>query len=521
MKNIKKSVVTIVKKIWANKFLIILVLLLNYLSYKEAFGYFFWRDDWAFLWSSKYNPSDFYHTTVGAYWFVRTGLFNMLFAQLHSILDNSFQWQLIGFSLKVINSFIFYFFVKQIVKRKDLAYAGAIIFSSYAGGIEAYTWHLPTGLVITFLLLAVLNYLKYTEKFVIKHFFLFLIFISLAFLSFVGRVMGVFPILFLWNILICFKVKNSEKVKKLLLINVFLVLCVFVIGRFMPSYTVNPFVYLVESLKHIEIYFESIGNLIKVPFIENQELGGLAAPNLLSFSLGVIGLLSIIPLFIKFVVTKKDRYIYLLMSIIWIYGFYIFNWLYGGGDVTTLVGSVHRYLSISGVGVIMLTILIIDFTPRSFRTVIVAILIVVNIVHANKINTSEGSVRYKQIVEPIYQEILRKTNKSQDVDVLIVDTPNKLKSFVVLGWLPYTYAYYTGLRETTKFPAVFPDWDSAIQWACSPIDKKKEIEVRLGVVNYRNIYKVDLNKLFAFRLEVNGKITDQTDNFRDRVKSCI
>lgn len=520
--NIKKSLLLIVKEILDKKFLIILILFINYLSYRKAFDFFFWRDDWAFLWSSTYNPDDFYRTTVGDFWFIRTGLFHLFFYQLHSILGNSLHWQLIGFSLKVINTFIFYYLVKQITKNNYLANSGALIFSSYTGGMEAYTWHLPTALVITFLLLSVLFYSKYTERFKLRNLIFFLTFLFLALLSYVGRVFGIFPLLLLWNILICFKDENRDNIKIFIKINVFLVLAVFAISKFMPTYTTNPFIYLLDSLKYIRIYFESIGNLLKIPFIENIELGGLAADNKFSFILGMSGLVVWFLLFLKFIKARRNTtFLYSLIAIAWIYSFYLFNWLYGGGGVTTLVGSVHRYLSVSSVGVILLTVLLIDLIPKKLGAGLILFLIVINISHADRINKSEGSVRYRQIVEPVYHEIINKTNNSTNVEVLIVDAPNKLKSFVVLGWLPYTFAYYNGLSETKDFPLVIPHWESAIEWVCSTPEQKKDLEVKLGVVNYRGIYKTDLDKVFAFRLEVNGQINDKTENFRNTVIDCL
>lgn len=203
-----------------NLFFILALIILCLLSFGKAINSYFWKDDWALLWSANYNPQDFFYTTVGSNWLVRTGLFMYPYVLiLHKYIHDSFVWQFIGLGLKVINSILFYFLILVITRKKHIATAGSLLYASYSGGIETYTWHRLNALATSFVLLGFVFYKKYLDSFKTRHFLAsFLSFIFSVF-SYVGRATGFVMVLILWNILIFLKRDIDFKKRKKILIS--------------------------------------------------------------------------------------------------------------------------------------------------------------------------------------------------------------------------------------------------------------------------------------------------------------
>ena len=500
---------------------IILVFIICRLSFGKAIESNFWKDDWAWLWSANFNPRDFYHTTVGRLWPVRTGLFMPIYVlELHKFIQDSYHWQIIGFLLKFLSSLIFACFIQSLTKKKYLAIIGALLFASYSGGIESYTWHKLNAVAVTFVLISVTMYAKFLDTYKRSHYFLFFLAATLSYLSYLGRAAGLIPFIILWNILEYIRIKEKKKRKSLVISSFLLFLPFVLVVAFVKSIQPLSDNYLISSIKQHKLFFGNIGNLLKNPFVKVYELGYHTEIDLLGIILGYGLILVGIVFFVKYLITKSRYYQLISLFIFWIYFFYLPNWPYGGGGITILLGSGHRYLSTAGIGVVTLWLVIMQRFKKSHAIVISTVLVLINIDYSKHLISLESSVRNRHLTQPIYQELYEKMKDDEDIQLVVIDTPNELKSFVVGGWYPYTLAYYKGLTEVTQFPVVIPFWDHAVQWVCSDPSMKKEIQVVGGFGDNRSLDYLDIEHIYAWSLEVNGHLTDKTNIMRNITQKC-
>lgn len=500
-------------------------------SYGNALDFYFWKDDWAWLWSSNYNPQDFYRSTVGETWIVRTGLFMRPYVlYFHKVIQDSTTWQTIGLILKFVNSLLFFFFTYTITKDKRLSVAGSFIFASYSGGVESYTWHKLNAFVTSFTLLGFAFYARFIEaimaarpknNFALMQFILAFCFFALAFASYMGRAAGLVPVLVFWSFLeFIRKDIKKETRKKILFATVIMVASYFFLIRVVSLVQPHSVGYFQTVITSIPIFFGIVGNLLRNPLFKIDEFGYLATPDKLSYFLGYGVFFAGLIIGLIYIFRRNINLRFLVLFIGWIYLFYFPNWVFGGGGVTTLISSGHRYFALAGVGVIALGVTILKYIDQRIVVLICLLLVALNLKYSNYLISLESSVRNRYLVEPIYQKLNEKMASDDRVQLIVIDTPNILKSFVVAGWYPYTFAYYNGLTEVTEFPVVIPYWDYGVTWICGDENKKNEIQGTGGFVDYQNLPMLDPEHVYAWSLSENGNLTNKTEALRNVTRSC-
>jgi len=514
MRSIKRSLPSVV--------FIFLVIFVCYLSFGKALESFFWKDDWAWLWTANYNPGDFSHTTVGDIWFIRAGVFMYPYVlYFHKLITNSYYWQLIGLGLKIVNSFILYFLVLSVSKKKYLAILAAFIFASYSGGIESYTWYKLSALAASFVLLGFTFYSKFLEtvsnRYLVFTFFSFV----LAFMSNMGRPAGLIPVVVLWAILEFFGKDRTNRERKKIVISAFSILLPYlVLIKVVNFYSKTQPGLIIGSLQKIDVFFGVVGNLLKNPFTKYFEIGYLYEVDKLGIVLG-IGLFIVgIILGIVYLVTRNRYVKYLTISIAWIYLFYYPNWIYGGGGITTILGSGHRYLALSGVGLVLLWVVLLSRFKKPFAIIFSLLLIFLNIRYSKHLISLESAVRNRNLVEPIYKELDAQMKNDDNVQLIVLHTPNILKSYVVQGWYPYTYAYYKGLKDITDFPVVFPYWDQGVEWVCASDEDKRKVQTIGGFANNRKSNNINIEHIYAWNIDLNGQLKNRTEELRSVASNC-
>src|SRR5258706_4002752 len=235
-------------------------------SYSEAFNFHFWRDDWAWLWSSHYNPADFTRSILGPTWYLRVGPLSYFYViNLHQLITDAQIWQWIGFFLKLLNSLIFFVFVFTLTRKKYLAVLGSFLYASYSGGAESYVWYELSGLSTTFVLLGFIYYYKFLEGFSKRSFTISYVLFIISFLIFIGRSTGVIAIIVLWNALkfIDTGAKSSNKKRLLIYSSIayvipFLALSLYI--RSVQKFSGNT---PSEIISHLHLLLGNIGNLVR------------------------------------------------------------------------------------------------------------------------------------------------------------------------------------------------------------------------------------------------------------------
>jgi hypothetical protein len=501
--------------------LLVLIILLAILSFGNAKDFYYWKDDWVFLWSNKLNPAAFYYETGGGpFWFLKTGLLVEPYIRLYGLIDREL-FQILGLFIKIANAVIFYFFVYYLTKKKPLAVIGSLVHASYSGAIEMYTWHRETALAVSFVLLGLTFFSRFIDekklKYLLAEIFLFLV----SFLIYPGRIVGLLPFLLVWNLLILYKHRQPH-IKWHLAGVIFISIAFFVCSVGKASVIGASLETLLgQALIYKENFFGCVGNLIRNPFYKFEELGGLVGMNSIqSVYIGYTFIFLLLLSYVLYLVKRKDSYLYFFVAITMIYAFYLPNWIYGGGGVVTLIGSTHRYFAVSASGVVLFITLFFQYFRKYNRTFLLVIVLFLNISFSRYVINQESTIRNKNLVEPIYKELNYQMKDDNNVELIVIDTPNYLKSFIVGGWYPYTYSYYRGVSELKNFPVVITFWEEAIAWVCANPEEKIKIRSVSGFANNRNLVKVNKDHAYAWSLSVEGKLTDRTDQLRQIITEC-
>lgn len=242
----------------------------------------------------------------------------------------------------------------------------------------------------------------------------------------------------------------------------------------------------------------------------------------LSYILGYGLLAAGLVIGVKYLLKPTERRLYSLLFIGWIFLFYITNWIFGGGGVYTILSSGHRYLALSAVGVIALVSVILSSLPKRKVLIFSLILIVLNLRYSSYLIGLESLVRDRDKIIPIHREIMTKVSDDESVRFLLIDTPNRLKSFLAGGWFPYTFAYYRGLSDISDFPTVFSFWQSGLDWLCAKNDIEKDAIAHLeGVSDYQKGKTFTVDDIYAWSVSEDGKITDRTETLRQDYQECM
>lgn len=485
-------------------------------SFSVATEFFFWKDDWFLKWSALYNPNSFYKGFN--YWLLRFPEF-----YLRVLITDSVIWQRIGLVMKFINSIIFYFFIQTLFKNKKMAVAGSMLYASYSGGMEIYTWAILNTLLIPIVLGGIIAFDKFLQTQKIR----FLIGTGISFLLsnilYFGRTLGMIPFFLFWFALY---EMNSTKLnyKKLKISILFLLstLSFFVLNffaGFISGQNWKPQFFL-EGLQQYPIFFASLGNLLRIPFSRHYEIGGLTEFSAISMWIGIGGLILCVVTTSLFTYTKRQVFYWIAVFLSWAYFLYFFNWMYGGGGVSTLVGSAHRYLALSAMSLLIIWSLLLSYLRGKWFYVILFLLISMNLDYSHFIVGNDLKVRDRIKIESLYKEINQILDKDDDVQVLILDTPNELKSFVVQGWYPFTYAYYKGLSGTNKFPTIIAESEAGQKWICADKSEKQQIANMAGFVDYRNDTVLYKEHIYWFTISEDGNLKDRTLELYSNIQDC-
>lgn len=500
------------------------IILISIASFGQALNSYFWKDDWAWLWSSNHNPQDFFHSTIGEDWIIRTGVFMhpyVLF--LHRTIQNSQIWQLIGLILKIINSVLVYFLFHSITKKKYTAVWGALLYASFSGGIESYTWHKLNAVATAFVIIGFRYFNEFLNNQKIKNYLIAYSSFMLAMCSYLGRSAGIVSVCMLWGALVI--LDKSVRAKGKLIIGLSLsgmmIPYLFLVSWVGTRQTL-PEGYIQLAISKNHQFFGIIGNLLKNPFIKINEIGYLASIDNQGILLGR----SLLAIFILLgCIYAIKRFIFLRQALFflgWIFLFYFPNWIYGGGGIDTILGSGHRYLAVSAIGVIGLWTILLSNLNKKIGFVIFSILLLLSLKYSDHVIKLESTVRNRHLVEPIYRQIFEYLKEDDKVELIVIDTPNVLASFVVGGWYPYTYAYHKGLDSLLKFPVVISRMGIGEQWACAKsVEEKKIVQGLGGFGDAQNLPQVSPNHIYAWSLSENGELTNRTDSFRSKVTECL
>lgn len=508
------------------EFLVVLSVAISlvYFSHKVILTYYFWRDDWHLLWT----------ITTGSYsydrfWLVKTGLMVPIIRYIYGLFESYYVVQWIGLITKIINVVILFYFIKSITGSKYAALSGLLFYAVYSGGLEAYSFVRQDGMLVGFLLVLFILLHKYLENRNKKYLYVSVVLWTILPLIFgvevfFGRGIGiVIPYVF-WILAEVYRKKEKGVInslrKRSYLIFILLALSSYLSLLLLNYKNVDILKLAQQIYLGRRIYFGSIGSLLMNPYYYKKEITALYGGGLVGVYLGILSLVTLMISVLLFLKTKKKMYSLLSFSIIWIHSTYIINWLFGGGSTGTGVGSSHRYLAVSAIGVVLFTSVILSKIPRKLSYILLLVILILSVRYTKRITENDFWIRGEPIVGNFYSTVAAAVPEGKKARLILVEAPDNMKAPVV-GWsLPWAYAYYKKLAYS-EFPVVFELRDDAVAWLCAEGQDRRSLENTLGVTDVRSSEPVVLEEIYAWKLAENGDLVNRTDGFRNSVKECL
>lgn len=389
--------------------LFLFLLLVSLLIFYRTLGFDFIIDDWILLWDSRFHIESY-----GIYWshpgtVIEFFLFYKIFGA------NSFVFNLFGIFLRALAGFVGYLFIAKLTRSQLAGYIFAVFFVTSYLGIQSTTWASAHIVYIDLILITFTSYayLVYASSKIKRDFIIFLASFIVTILVDPGRNIIFIVFLLFSNILFFRKHQlHSREFKKFGIATV-IVCSIFVFWNILFGYFFhNPFGnhHTRIPLETFSYYFGSLTNMIVDPLTRMFEFSINNPNSLLPIYLGVGIFLVLSWTFatILFIKNKSQSAYAFSLLLFWMLLFYIPSWF---SYPRVYVPAIHRYLTISGFGLIAVFSLIICalYKRTKLLSIVLSLLIVgVNIATTQSHLQQEESFRARGIVG-IWEKIDKKT----------------------------------------------------------------------------------------------------------------
>lgn len=485
---------------------VLAVVILSFLCLGKGFGFDFWRDDWGQLWSAIYKPELLTHEWAAIRLHPGSAMEQIWGAKIFGL--NPFAWQVLGLMLRVLDSIMVALMVFAMTKSKKASVLSGLFFAALLPGLESFVWlsaH-ASALFIFFFCLGLYFWFELDEKGKGGvNFIASLVMLSLSIYVDPGRGISILFLIPLWSFLTIIRTRSKKIVTRIFVRTVLTLLpLILLLSHFntgMVSY---------ESLKQkwqllysqpglIKVFLSSMGNLLIGWVRPISETGSLASITRTSCYAGAIFLFLGFFVSLLFLLRRTKFLQTLVFFIAWILVFYLPNWLF---DQTLVVGTSHRYLTISSVGLVAIFALIISRLNRKYMFLAALFFILLNLRSSNIVLASQAKYRSSSVVEPLWQKINSDVPKGETNSIFMYEGGDYLRG-VALDWsASVPFGIKRGVVNEDDFPIVTGDIDLIVKLLCEGNIERPS----LGKWSFQK-ERVPLSHLHAWKLE-NGVLTD-------------
>ncbi len=459
----------------------LLIILLSFISFYPAFNFSFIVDDWYLLWGVFFDK-----TIIAEY--LRTQHPNVVyeFLLLAPIFKfNPFYYQVVGYILKVVDSFTVGLLILSVTKSRTAALFSSITFAASEIGIEAFTriGAQNSALLIPTLSLGFYFWFKAKEGNSITKYLVSLMFIVLGLLGDPGTGIVIVPVIVLWEVLNLIQKYSRQNLKRVLIHTGLLFLTIIFITRiFLDSkisdrqdYISKHLIFIANNLFFTTANFlTSIGNFLMGWVISFPEYTHLGSPSIVTMIFGGAFVISIAILGMIFILKKKESSKVVLFLSIFSLLFYLPSWLtqthyVEGGAISA---ASNRYFAISSIGLLgLISYLITIIKSTNFRFIVIALVVLLQLWSANRVLIQEAKYRTTKVQNILYSQINKDAPKGSEQRSLYVFLGNSWLRIVGLGWNGFfPLALQRGIINIKEFPAIVNNLQLAKEDIC-PLDK--------------------------------------------------
>lgn len=524
----------IVRSILLNKQIAILLFLgfiifFSWFTYGKALDYYFWRDDTYEVWMAKFMPSKLFSLDADAVARGKFGALALDYVFFKTLGFESYNWQLVGLIIKIMNSFLLFFFVKELFRSTKLAVISSLLASSFIGGLEAYSWVRGIGVMIALSLLAFIFYVASYYKKRKSFFFLSLIFSFLVIFIFPAKGLAIVVLIAIWELLILISKKRNIGIKDSFLRLIALVFSQFILMRGIAYFAgkgrgtslgSDAHWFITPALRgvNIERFLTSLGNLFREPFFFTYEEAGLSSGDALSLSLGILFFIVLAALGIWFLKSRNKNLVPWLVVFLWIPFFYGPNWLY---ESSLIVAATHRYLAYSAILVpILWAGAITSIRKTGLAVGLFLAILILNMRYAERVVNHDYLIRGKEVVLPLLDKFVSSIPLGETKSVVNISGEGYLRGYVFDWSGPWSYVYLRGIKSYDDFP-IFVDFKRGGSLMCDP--NTQIIDWQHGGLMTANETST-LDKVHGFYVGNNEVLEDTTEKVKFEIAkeaSCL
>lgn len=449
---------------------VLLVVILTFLSLWQSLSFDFWRDDWGQLWSAIYKPQLILHEWAAIRLHPGGAWEQFLGAKVFGL--DTFSWQKFGLLLKILDSIAVSLMMYAVSKSKKVMILSGIFFASLLSGLESFVWvsaHTSALFILFFCLGMYLWFGSEGEKKFSLRFFLSLLVLFGSVLISPGRGISVLFLIPLWGFL---TIVRSQKREVIIRVIVRMVLILGPLLFLLARFNTNTVSY--ESLRQkwellfanpglIKNFLASVGNLFAGWIKPVSEVGSLTNVSVSSYRIGMIFFFVSFLICLFFLLKKTKMVQILIFFLAWMPIFYLPNWLF---DQTLALGTSHRYLTISSVGLAAVAALIVGSLKRRYAVLLAILFIILNIRSSNIVLASQAEYRSSEVVESLWKKINADVPKDEKDSIFMYGGGDYLRG-VALDWSgSVPFGIMRRVTDEDGFPIATGDKDLIVKLIC-------------------------------------------------------
>lgn len=488
--------------------LISLVVILSAFSFNHAFNFHLYVDDWFQILGALYYPEIIHGA---GFLGIHPGsvLEITLFAPFFKF--NPHPWQLMGYLIKIAQSLSMWPFMIALSKSKRAAFYACLIFAVFVVGIESIIWVSPQASAFNIVLINLGFYFWVkSEGFKsIKYFLFALILFALSILADPGRGFIILPLVLLWEFLSVYQ-KFSFRRLAFFSLRAVLLLPLIPITTFIFQNYFGVTSNFSQYIKNILLFnFVNLINVLQYPLF-----GWTLLPRNIVFWATAVSLFILPLLIILFLWKKGETYKIVLFLYIWIFLFYLPNFL-TQYFARSGVATESRYYAISSVGVVGLLAYGFSFIQSKYINWILGVFLVFNLYVTNNVLKGYSSFRSIQVHNKIWGKIDQDVPKDEKMSVFMYSGENYLRRERFLDWQDtIPFALKRGIIRKEEFPIMTNDKNLIARLIC-----EKNVPRHSPFGNLIQKEPIPLSHVHAWELKnEGGELENRSEQERDGIK---
>lgn len=493
--------------------LVFLVVVLSALSFNHAFNFQLYVDDWYQILGALYYP-EVINSPMWLGQHPGSVLEIKIFAPFFKF--NPYPWDFLGYLIKIAQSLSMWPLMFVLTNSKKVAFYACLIFAVFVVGIESIIWVSPqiSAFNLVLMNLGFFFWVKSEGFKSIKYFLFALVLFTISILADPGRGLMILPLVLIWEFLSLYQKFSVKKIAffslraillyPLILITTFIFHKYFGVTNNFSQYTKNLFLF-------------NFNNLVQV--LENALFGWTLLPKEVIFWATVISLFIFPLLIILFLWKKSEIYKIISFLYIWIFLFYLPNFL-TQYFARSGVAMESRYYAISAVGVVGLLAYGFSFIKSKYINWIMFLFLVFNIYVTNKVLTQYSTFRSIQVFNKVWDKIDQDVPKGEIGSVFMYSGENYLHREYLLDWMDtIPFAIKRGIIKKEEFPIMTNDKNLIARLIC-----EKNVVRHSPFGDLIQKEPIPLSHIHAWELKKNRELENRSDQERDgikRIASCL